>query len=101
MPGSYAGLVIHNSLDIIDASPGRASPDSVSGGFRVASLVCYADCDTSTGLEVLDVFDFLCFLNHFAANDLYACKCDVGSGPNTCDIFDLLCSQNAYDAGCP
>ena len=62
---------------------------------------CYADCDTSTGPGVLDIFDFLCFQNRFAATDPYACDCDTSSGTAVCDIFDFLCFQNAFAAGCP
>jgi hypothetical protein len=60
---------------------------------------CYADCDTSTGFQVLDIFDFLCFLNHFAAGDLYACECDYGQ-MSTCDVFDFLCFGERFAAGC-
>ncbi len=63
-------------------------------------LTCYADCDTGTGPGVLDVFDFLCFGNRFAALDPYACDCDIASGPGVCDVFDFLCFGNEFAAGC-
>ena len=62
---------------------------------------CYADCDTSTGIGVLDIFDFLCFGNRFSANDPYACDCDTSTGVGVCDIFDFLCFGNEFNAGCP
>ena len=62
---------------------------------------CYPDCDTSTGVGVLDIFDFLCFGNRFAANDPFACDCDTTTGVGVCDIFDFLCFGNAFNAGCP
>ena len=62
---------------------------------------CYADCDTSTGPGVLDIFDFLCFGNRFSAGDPYACDCDTSTGLGVCDIFDFLCFGNAFNAGCP
>ncbi len=62
---------------------------------------CYADCDTSTGVGVLDIFDFLCFGNRFSSNDPYACDCDTSTGMGVCDIFDFLCFGNAFNAGCP
>jgi probable HAF family extracellular repeat protein len=62
---------------------------------------CYADCDTSTGVGVLDVFDFLCFQNAFVSGDPYACDCDTSTGPLVCDVFDFLCFQDAFVAGCP
>jgi hypothetical protein len=62
---------------------------------------CYPDCDPSTGVGVLDIFDFLCFQNRFAGAEPYACDCDAGGGPGLCDIFDFLCFQNEFAAGCP
>ena len=59
---------------------------------------CYANCECD---GVLDIFDFLCFGNKFAANDPYACDCDTSTGQGACDIFDFLCFGNAFDAGCP
>ena len=62
---------------------------------------CYADCDTSTGIGVLDIFDFLCFGNRFASGDPYACDCDTSTGSGICDIFDFLCFGNEFNSGCP
>jgi hypothetical protein len=75
---------------------------ALSGGFwSGAAYACWADCDTSTGMGVLDIFDFLCFQNRFAAGDPYACDCDTGTGQGVCDIFDFLCYQNIFANGCP
>lgn len=54
---------------------------------------CYADCDHSM---VLNLFDFLCFVNEFNAGGAYA-DCD-GSG--TLDLFDFLCFVNEFNGGC-
>ena len=85
-----------------------ANPQSVVeagiDAFRVVGLECqecYADCDPSTGVGVLDIFDFLCFGNLFDQGDPYACDCDTSTGPAVCDIFDFLCFGNAFDQGCP
>jgi hypothetical protein len=67
----------------------------------MAESTCYADCDQSTGVGTLDIFDFLCFQNAFVAGDPYACDCDTTTGRGVCDIFDFLCFQNAFVAGCP
>jgi hypothetical protein len=76
-----------------------------SGADRMATWIpeasCYADCDTSTGIGVLDIFDFLCFQDSFVRMDPYACDCDTTTGQGVCDIFDFLCFQNAFVAGCP
>ena len=57
-------------------------------------VVCYADCD---GSGTLNIFDYICFGNQYAAGDPYA-DCD-GSG--TLNIFDYICFGNEYSAGCP
>jgi hypothetical protein len=64
-------------------------------------LPCYADCDTSTGVGTLDVFDFLCFQDKFALGNRYACDCDTSTGYGVCDVFDFLCFHDAFVAGCP
>ncbi len=61
---------------------------------------CYADCDATTGLGVLDIFDFLCFQTSFVAGAPYACDCSTSTGPLVCDIFDFLCFQDAFVSGC-
>ncbi len=63
--------------------------------------VCYADCESSAARpRTLDIFDFLCFGNAFAAGDSYACDCDMSTGQGVCDIFDFLCFGNAFERGC-
>ena len=94
-----------------DQSLGRSL--LVGGGFETAGTLatesvaiwggcndCYADCDQTTGVGVLDIFDFLCFQTAFVNNDPYACECDTSS-PTRCDIFDFLCFQDAFVSGCP
>lgn len=60
----------------------------------------YADCDNSTGPGVMDIFDFLCFIDSFISGTAYACDCDNSTGPEGCDIFDFLCFQTAFVTGC-
>ncbi|MCA9278060.1 MAG: hypothetical protein H6815_04640 [Phycisphaeraceae bacterium] len=55
---------------------------------------CYADCD---GSGALNIFDYICFGNEYAAGTSYA-DCD-GSGQ--LNIFDYICFGNEYAAGCP
>ncbi len=76
------------------------TPRVFAGVIHYESSSCYADCDTSTGVGVLDIFDFLCFGNRFSAGDPYACDCDTSTGPLVCDIFDFLCFGNEFNAGC-
>ena len=55
---------------------------------------CYADCDSS---GTLNIFDYICFGNEYAASTSYA-DCD---GNGSLNIFDYICYGNAYAAGCP
>jgi len=57
---------------------------------------CYADCDGSTGENVLDRFDFLCFVNIFNSQKPYA-DC---TGDGQFDLFDFFCFTNSFNAGC-
>ncbi|MFN0131211.1 MAG: hypothetical protein ACKVW3_01560 [Phycisphaerales bacterium] len=83
--------------------------------FHHTALVgCYANCDNSTTLPILDANDLLCFNTEFAcasgdcantpqtleAQIRHYCNCD---GSTTAPIFtanDLLCFNMAFVAGC-
>jgi probable HAF family extracellular repeat protein len=60
---------------------------------------CYANCDGSTSTPVLNVNDFVCFLNRFAAGDPYA-NCDHSTTAPTLNVLDFQCFLNAFAAGC-
>jgi hypothetical protein len=61
---------------------------------------CYANCDGSTTAPILNVNDFTCFLNKFAAGDSYA-NCDGSTTPPVLNVNDFTCFLNKYAAGCP
>ncbi len=60
---------------------------------------CYANCDHSTTQPVLNIQDFICFLNKFAAGDLYA-NCAPDTSPPILNVLDFICFLNAFAAGC-
>jgi hypothetical protein len=60
---------------------------------------CYANCDSSTIPPLLNVADFVCFLNAFASGESYA-NCDGSTIPPALNIADFLCYLNAFAAGC-
>ncbi|MBL9030119.1 MAG: immunoglobulin domain-containing protein [Phycisphaerae bacterium] len=62
--------------------------------------VCYANCDGSTAPPVLNVNDFTCFLNKYAAGDPSA-NCDGSTAPPVLNVNDFLCFINGFAAGCP
>ncbi|MBL9030673.1 MAG: hypothetical protein JNM80_03075, partial [Phycisphaerae bacterium] len=60
---------------------------------------CYANCDASTTVPFLNVNDFVCFNNLFAAGDTYA-NCDQSTSPPVLNVNDFICFNNAFAAGC-
>jgi endonuclease/exonuclease/phosphatase family metal-dependent hydrolase len=97
--------VIGGGLPKFDPAPAPTVSASSSDHLLVFADVelpsaCYPDCDTTTGVGVLDIFDFLCFQDAFTSGDPYACECDVTAGSAACDIFDFLCFQDAFTTGC-
>jgi hypothetical protein len=76
------------------ASPGQDF-DNV-----VLSRVCYANCDDSTTSPVLNVGDFTCFLQKYAAGDAYA-NCDGSTTAPVLNVGDFTCFLQQYAAGCP
>jgi len=60
---------------------------------------CYANCDGSTIVPVLNVQDFSCFLNRFASGDSYA-NCDLSTTPPVLNVQDFSCFLNQFAAGC-
>jgi hypothetical protein len=65
----------------------------------VQSASCYPNCDGSTTPPVLNVLDFSCFLNRFAAGDSYA-NCDHSTTPPVLNVLDFSCFLNSFAAGC-
>jgi hypothetical protein len=61
---------------------------------------CYANCDGSTAAPVLNVADFTCFLQKYAAADPYA-NCDSSTSAPTLNVADFTCFLQKYAAGCP
>jgi hypothetical protein len=61
---------------------------------------CYANCDESTLAPILNVLDFNCFLNKFAAADPWA-NCDGSTQPPAVNVLDIACFLNRFAAGCP
>jgi hypothetical protein len=66
----------------------------------VAAPACYANCDGSTIVPVLNVGDFTCFLQKYAAQDPYA-NCDGSTIIPVLNVGDFTCFLQKYAAGCP
>jgi hypothetical protein len=81
----------------------------VRGGFWTsASAPCYANCDQSTTAPILNINDFQCFLNSFAAAQSlppnqqatsYA-NCDQSTTQPILNVNDFQCFVNKFAVGC-
>jgi hypothetical protein len=60
---------------------------------------CFANCDASTAEPVLNVADFSCFLQKYAAADPYA-NCDQSTTPPVLNVADFSCFLQKFAAGC-
>ena len=58
--------------------------------------LCYADCDGSGALNILD---FICFMNNYASGAACA-NCDGTTQPPVLNVNDFTCFLNKYAAGC-
>jgi hypothetical protein len=61
---------------------------------------CYANCDCSATAPVLNVGDFTCFLQKYAAQDPYA-NCDGSTAAPVLNVADFTCFLQKFAAGCP
>ncbi|MBL9030319.1 MAG: hypothetical protein JNM80_01250 [Phycisphaerae bacterium] len=93
--GTYSVFVTHQ------VSGQTIHPRTQVGTFQVVASCggCYANCDGSMTPPVLNVMDFVCFLNRFAAGESYA-NCDGSTTPPALNISDFVCFLNAFAAGC-
>jgi hypothetical protein len=65
----------------------------------VGCATCYANCDQSTVPPILNINDFACFANRFAAQSPDA-NCDGSTTPPTLNVNDFQCFVNRFAAGC-
>jgi hypothetical protein len=76
-----------------------------AGGGSLATLAhfagpCYPNCDNSTAAPALNIADFTCFLQQFAAANPYT-NCDQSTMPPMLNIADFTCFLQKFAAGCP
>jgi hypothetical protein len=68
--------------------------------FSVETCSCYGNCDGSLAQPKLNVADYVCFMNAYAAGDPYA-NCDGSSSAPVLNVADYICFMNKFAAGCP
>ncbi len=74
----------------------------LSGGFwplPESAIDCYANCDLSSLPPILNVNNFQCFLNLFAAQSPRA-NCDESTASPVLNINDFQCFLNKFATGC-
>jgi hypothetical protein len=79
---------------------------ATTGGCEPA---CYANCDGSTAVPILNVADFTCFINEFAlASGLpvaqqieHYANCDGSQMEPVLNVDDFTCFINQFALGCP
>src|SRR5262249_39792918 len=101
--GVYAMAVEEDSptrASIIAAGYLSSNAPHYSMARLTACTPCYANCDMSPVGPALNIFDFACFLNRFAAGDSYA-NCDGSTTDPVLTVADFSCFLNAFAAGCP
>lgn len=74
-------------------------PMVIRGAIAGASPTCYANCDGSAQAPVLSLYDFSCFLQHFAAGSPYA-NCDESTTTPILTVSDFTCYLQAFANGC-
>jgi hypothetical protein len=100
--GPASALSTSNNLDYA-LTPG---PATITNNARASAALpggpapCYANCDGSTVAPVLNVGDFTCFLQRFAAGESYA-NCDASTVAPVLNVGDFTCFLQRFAAGCP
>jgi hypothetical protein len=88
----------------VDDTPNDSVTEAGIDAFKIVGYVCppacYANCDGSTTPPVLNVRDFTCFLQRYAAGDSYA-NCDGSTVPPVLNVADFTCFLQKFGAGCP
>jgi len=80
----------------IGGAPGATGTGTITAG----CTFCYANCDISNFIPILNVADFTCFLQRYAANDPYA-NCDGSTLEPVLNVADFTCFLQKYANFCP
>jgi len=100
MPGDLTDCNANQIPDTCDIASGFSSDINANGVPDECERTCYANCDISVLPPVLNVNDFACFLNQYAAGNPYA-NCDGSTLPPSLNVNDFICFTNLFAAGCP
>ena len=98
---SGGGFTLTGTIGQPDAGSSSGGAFTCVGGFWAGGgqTPCYANCDSSTTAPILNVADFTCFLQRFAAADPYA-NCDNSTTNPVLNVADFTCFLQRFAAGC-
>jgi hypothetical protein len=89
---------IGQPLRIRLGGPSQTNFDNVRLDIGIPAT-CYPNCDESTAAPILNVADFTCFLQRFAAGNSYA-NCDNSTNAPFLNVADFTCFLQRFAAGC-
>jgi hypothetical protein len=111
------GIAVHSGS--LFAASGGPSPPTASQTSAIMNSyalfatppqpACYANCDNSTTEPVLNVEDFVCFINEFAQGIVlptsqqitHYANCDHSTTVPVLNVEDFICFINEFSQGCP
>lgn len=107
--GEYSGVttdtltisgvtVVDRAVFSVQASAGCGAA-TARAALRVFDQFCFSNCDGSTVQPFLNINDFMCYLNRYAAGDLRA-NCDGSTAVPVLNAVDFQCFLSMYGAGC-
>jgi hypothetical protein len=101
-PIAGGGYSLVGTIGQPDAGACAGGALQIASGFWAGLVAppCYPNCDNSTQAPVLNVADFACFLQKYAAGDPYA-NCDQSTQMPVLNVADFSCFLQKYAAGCP
>jgi hypothetical protein len=104
------GITINNRRQMVVPATNQATSQ---GGLILLTPLggptgCYANCDGSTAAPILNVDDFTCFINEFAAAQSlppaqqvgHTANCDGSTAAPVLNVDDFTCFINAFAVGC-
>jgi hypothetical protein len=109
-PGYFMDFPNSVSFDGLTIAGYADNPQYMYEAFvlRLPSSACYANCDGSTAAPILNIDDFTCFINEFAAAGAlppaqqveHYVNCDNSTAAPVLNIDDFTCFINSFAAGC-
>jgi hypothetical protein len=87
---------------------GRLPGPNEDGFVAKYRSTCYANCDGSSALPMLNVDDFTCFITRYAAGTAlphaeqvgHYANCDASTAAPALNVDDFTCFLNRFGAGC-